>query len=122
MQIRVRRVYEADDHPGVRILVDRLWPRGVSKEQARIDHWVREVAPSTALRQWFDHDPEKWDAFRQRYFAELAGVAEALDLIRNEAARGPVTLVFSARDAVRNNATALREFLLQADGDGETST
>ena len=111
--IRIKRVYDApaqDD--GHRLLVDRVWPRGVSRESAAVDEWLKSVAPSTALRQWFGHDPAKWNAFRRRYFAELDAGPEGLDgLLIRARAPGTLTLVYSARDTEHNQAVALREWL-----------
>ncbi len=112
-RIRLKRAYEppaADD--GARILVDRLWPRGVRKADARIDTWMKEIAPSTALRRWFGHDPARWQEFRTRYLAELRRHSEDLDRLRALAQRGPVTLVFAARDERHNDAVVLRDVLL----------
>ncbi|WP_025916841.1 DUF488 domain-containing protein [Herminiimonas sp. CN] len=111
--IRLKRAYQpaaADD--GQRILVDRLWPRGVRKTDAAIDQWAKDLAPSTALRQWFGHDPARWPEFCQRYAAELQQQPEPLAQLRALAQRQPVTLVFSAHDEAYNNAVALRDFLL----------
>jgi uncharacterized protein YeaO (DUF488 family) len=111
--IRLKRAYEApsvDD--GVRILVDRLWPRGVSKADARLDQWMKEIAPSAELRKWFGHDPEKWREFRERYVAELATHQEQLGHLRELAMSGVLTLVYSARDEKHNDAVVLREVLL----------
>lgn len=114
MTIRTKRAYEpAEPDDGARVLVDRFWPRGVSREEAELDAWAKEVAPSDELREWFDHDPEKWDAFRRRYRDELddrdAGpVEELLELHREE---GTLTLVYGARDTEHNNAVALRDYL-----------
>lgn len=113
MDVRIKRAYEpaaADD--GYRILIDRIWPRGVSKDAARIDEWARDAAPSTALRQWFGHDPARWREFRQRYRKELAAHAERVDGWRERAAKGRVTVVYGARDEAHNNAVVLRELLL----------
>jgi len=115
VSLRVRRAYDAptpDD--GCRVLVDRLWPRGLKREAAGIDHWLRELAPSNELRKWFAHDPARWDEFRQRYAAELrsptaaAALAELRGLI---AAHSVVTLIYGARDTPCNNAEALRLWL-----------
>lgn len=111
-KIKAKRVYEpVDSSDGFRVLVDRVWPRGVSKEQARVDRWLQAVAPSTELRKWFGHDPAKWAEFKERYFEELEddppGLAELLD----QAQQGTVTLVYSARDSEHNQAVALQEFL-----------
>lgn len=111
--IRLKRAYQpaaADD--GQRILVDRLWPRGVKKTDAAIDHWAKDLAPSTALRQWFGHDPARWPEFCQRYAAELQQQPQQLAQLRALAQRQPITLVFSARDGAHNNAVALRDVLL----------
>jgi uncharacterized protein YeaO (DUF488 family) len=110
--IKVRRVYEpAQPSDGTRVLVDRLWPRGLTKEAAAVDHWMRDLAPSTALRKWFGHDPARWDEFRRRYAAELREREAQLEALRDLARRGPVTLVFGARDERHNDAVALREIL-----------
>lgn len=110
--IRLKRIYEpAAPEDGSRILVDRLWPRGVSKEAAHIDLWLKELAPSDALREWFGHDPEKWPEFRVRYFRELKSREESLGVLREKAKEGIVTLLFGAADTAHNNAVALKEFL-----------
>ena len=112
MDVKLKRAYdppEAGD--GTRILVDRLWPRGVSRDAAAIDLWLKEIAPSTALRKWFGHDPVKWPRFRERYFAELDGNPGAVEKLREEIRRGPVTLVYGAKDRERNDAVALEEYL-----------
>jgi len=111
--IQVKRVYEKPaKSDGARFLVDRLWPRGVKKGVLQVDGWVKDVAPSDALRRWFAHKPEKWTVFQKRYFAELDQKREAWETILEEAWRGNVTLLFSARDAERNNAVALRDYLM----------
>jgi len=112
MTVKLKRVYDPPKPAdGFRVLVDRLWPRGVSKSSARIDLWLKEIASSAALRKWFGHDPLKWDAFRARYFRELQknpkAVAQLNEIIRN----GPVTLLFAAKDQEHNNAVALKEYL-----------
>jgi uncharacterized protein YeaO (DUF488 family) len=112
VQVRIKRAYlppSPDD--GVRALVDRLWPRGLHKTQAAIDRWLKDLAPSTELRQWFGHDPRRWEEFCRRYRAELASRAEQLDELRAIARRGPLTLVFAARDELHNQAVVLREVL-----------
>ncbi len=115
MQIRLKRVYESpSSEDGFRILVDRLWPRGLSKGQARIDHWLREIAPSAELRRWFNHDPQRWEEFKQRYFAELNEKRELLQTIRAQSSP-VVTLLFAAKDTERNNAVALTEYLGRAE-------
>ena len=111
--IKLKRAYErpaADD--GVRILIDRLWPRGVSKAAAAIDQWAKDIAPSTALRKWFGHDPARWQEFRRRYAKELRQHPEELARLRALAKQGPVTLVFSARDEHHNDAVVLKGLLL----------
>ncbi|MCI0505160.1 MAG: DUF488 domain-containing protein [Gammaproteobacteria bacterium] len=112
MPIRVKRICDVphgDD--GLRILVDRLWPRGVKKEDAAIDQWLRECAPSGELRKWFGHDRTKWNEFRKRYFAELKGKDELLAPIRAASSKKRVTLLFGASDTEFNNAVALMEYL-----------
>jgi uncharacterized protein YeaO (DUF488 family) len=111
-RVKLKRAYEpAGPSDGTRILIDRLWPRGVSKEDAAIDHWLKELAPSTALRQWFGHKPERWEEFRKRYRAEIAGHPEALSELRRLARKGPITLVFAAHDELHNDAVVLHELL-----------
>ncbi len=110
--IRIKRAYlPPAPEDGVRLLVDRLWPRGLAKPQAAIDRWLKELAPSTELRRWFGHDPARWEEFRRRYRAELAGQAALLDEVRALARRGPVTLVYGAHDEEHNQAVVLREVL-----------
>lgn len=114
-RVRIKRAYEApsaDD--GTRVLVDRLWPRGVRKADAAIDHWAKELAPSTELRKWFGHDPARWAEFRRRYAAELREQGEALDRLRALAEKGPVTLVYAAHDEEHNDAVVLRDVLLSS--------
>jgi uncharacterized protein YeaO (DUF488 family) len=110
--IRVKRVYEPPEPgDGTRILVERLWPRGVRKDELALDGWLKQVAPSTELRRWFGHDPARWEEFQRRYAAELSAHSDACDTIRGAAAKGVVTLLFSARDVVHNNAVALKSYL-----------
>jgi uncharacterized protein YeaO (DUF488 family) len=110
--IRIKRAYEEPDREdGERILVDRLWPRGLTKEKARVDLWLKDVAPSTELRKWFAHDPGKWEEFRSRYLEELKTNKEPLSLLRQEAANGTVTLVYGAKDQQHNEALILQELL-----------
>ena len=112
MAIRLKRVYdEPARSDGCRILVERLWPRGLSKQAARVDLWPKEAAPSPELRRWFDHDPEKWPEFRRRYFRELRARAAVLEPLREQLAAGPVTFVFASREERFNNAVALKEYL-----------
>jgi uncharacterized protein YeaO (DUF488 family) len=111
--VRLKRAYQpaaADD--GMRILVDRLWPRGLKKSDAALDRWLKDIAPSTALRQWFAHDPARWPEFRRRYAAEIRRHPDQLAELRVLARKGPVTLIFSARDELRNDAVVLRHVLL----------
>ncbi|HEX5385605.1 MAG TPA: DUF488 domain-containing protein [Gemmatimonadales bacterium] len=111
-EFRLKRAYEAPDRAdGRRFLVERLWPRGVRKADLRLDAWLKDVAPSPALRRWFGHDPAKWAEFKRRYFAELRAHDEALAPLREAARHGPVTLVYGARDTEHNAALALREYL-----------
>jgi uncharacterized protein YeaO (DUF488 family) len=111
--VRLKRAYEpADAADGVRILVDRLWPRGVSKADARIDEWIRDVAPSTELRTWFGHDPARWAEFQRRYRDEIRANPDRLAQLRALARKGPMTLVYAARDEVHNDAVVLRDVLL----------
>jgi len=112
MVILLKRAYEPpgpDD--GFRILVDRLWPRGVSKDSARIDWWFKDIAPSTSLRKWFDHDPAKWNEFSDRYLSELRHNADAVEQLKEQAHRGPVTLVYGAKDKEHTHALVLKAYL-----------
>ena len=110
--IALKRAYDpVSKSDGTRLLVERLWPRGVSKAKLRVDSWLKEVGPSTELRQWFSHDPNKWAVFRRRYFRELGSRREAWQPILSAARRGTVTLVYSSHDTEHNNAVALQEFL-----------
>jgi len=114
MMVRVRRAYEppaAGD--GYRVLVDRLWPRGLSKEAARVDAWLKDLAPSDGLRIWFGHDVERWDEFRERYWQELEEQQATLEELVGRANDGRVTLVYAAKDTEHNNAVALRDYLEQ---------
>jgi uncharacterized protein YeaO (DUF488 family) len=113
--IRIKRAYvPAAKTDGTRVLVDRLWPRGVTKDALAIARWVKEIGPSDALRSWFGHDPERWDEFRRRYRAELTKQAPLLEELRGLARGGVLTLVYGARDDAHNNAVVLREALLNA--------
>ena len=110
--ITLKRAYDPISRTdGTRFLVERLWPRGVSKAKLRVDAWLKEVGPSTELRQWFDHDPDKWDEFRRRYFRELDSRPEAWQPIVSAARHGRVTLVYSSHDTQHNNAVALQEYV-----------
>ena len=118
--IRIRRAYDPPaKEDGARILVDRLWPRGLTKERARVDLWLKELAPSTELREEFHHDPARWEEFRRRYREELTANGETLGQLRREAGEGTVTLLFAARDEDHNNAVVLKELLEQL-SDGTT--
>lgn len=112
MEVRIKRVYETPDREdGERILVDRLWPRGLTKEKAKVDLWLKDVAPSTELRKWFAHDPDKWAEFQTRYRQELKANKEPLALLKQEVAKGPATLVYGARDEQHNEAVILQKIL-----------
>ena len=112
MTIDVKRAYDPSaKSDGHRILIDRIWPRGVTRNDLRIDAWLKDLAPSTELRKWFGHDPAKWDEFRKRYARELEQRPEALEELVAQARAGHVTLVFGAKDIEHNNAVALREHL-----------
>ena len=117
MDIRLKRAYEpAAAADGYRVLVDRLWPRGVSKEKARLDEWARELAPSSELRRWFGHDPGRFDEFRRRYLLELAAHGHQLVELRKRAAAGTLTLVYAARDGEHNDAVVLADALRHRSG------
>jgi uncharacterized protein YeaO (DUF488 family) len=112
--VKLKRAYEpAGPDDGTRILVDRLWPRGLSKAEAAVDRWLKEIAPSTELRQWFGHDPARWPEFRRRYTEELRQHAAVLDEVRALAREDTVTLVYGARDETHNDAVALKDVLLR---------
>jgi uncharacterized protein YeaO (DUF488 family) len=116
--ISLKRVYEpASPEDGRRILVERLWPRGMKKATLRLDDWMKDVAPSDALRRWFGHDPARWTQFRRRYFAELDRKPNAWEAIKQASRRGHVTLLYSAHDTEHNNAVALKQYL-EAEGKG----
>ncbi len=113
-RVWLRRAYERPTrNDGYRVLVDRIWPRGISKDEARIDDWARELAPSDDLRRWFGHDPERWDEFQRSYRTELQDHDGALDELESRVAQGRITLVYGARDTRHNNAVVLREVLEQ---------
>ena len=110
MSLKIKRIYaESAKTDGYRILVDRLWPRGLTKEKAKIDLWLKEIAPSNDLRQWYSHDPNKWGEFKNRYFKELKSKKDLIDLIRQK--KGIVTLLFGSKEEKLNNAVALKEYL-----------
>jgi len=113
-RVKLKRAYESPAAgDGKRVLVDRLWPRGVKKTEAAIDYWMKELAPSTELRKWFGHDPARWDEFRRRYAAEIHEHRDELHQLRNLMQRDAVTLVYSAHDEAHNDAVVLREILLR---------
>ncbi|MDE2311047.1 MAG: DUF488 domain-containing protein [Betaproteobacteria bacterium] len=110
MKIRIKRVYEQPDkQDGRRILVDRLWPRGLTKEKARVDLWLKDIAPSTELRKWFGHDPNRWEEFKERYLAELKSNHEQIQCLKEELGKGVVTLIYGAKDEEHNAAVVLQE-------------
>jgi uncharacterized protein YeaO (DUF488 family) len=112
MPVQIKRVYEpASSNDGDRVLIDRLWPRGVSRQNAKLDEWVKELAPSTELRRWFGHDPGRFDEFRRRYIEELRDERPRLTALRRRARDGTLTLVYSALDTERNDAVVLAEIL-----------
>lgn len=112
MDIRLKRAYEpASPSDGDRVLIDRLWPRGVSKEQAKLDEWEKELAPSTELRKWFGHEPSRFDEFRRRYIDQLRGERSRLSALRRRAREGTLTLVYSAHDEEHNDAVVLADVL-----------
>jgi uncharacterized protein YeaO (DUF488 family) len=117
-QLRIKRVYaEPREEDGRRILVDRLWPRGLTKEKAKVDLWLKEVAPSNELRKWFGHAPERWPEFKRRYGEELKALGSPFALLRHEASQGTTTLLYGAKDEEHNEAVVLLE-LLQRKGTG----
>jgi uncharacterized protein YeaO (DUF488 family) len=112
MGIKIKRAYESpSDTDGYRILVDRLWPRGISKEKAKIDFWPKELAPSTELRRWYGHVPEKWSEFKSRYFTELDGNRQLVNNLLEYVRKGTVTFVYSSKEQKLNNAVALKEYI-----------
>ena len=112
MSIDLKRAYDPPaKSDGCRILVDRIWPRGIAKDDLQVDAWLKDLAPSTGLRKWFGHDPKKWDEFKRRYARELEQRSDALEQLVEKARAGHVTLVFGAKDTEHNNAVALKEHL-----------
>jgi uncharacterized protein YeaO (DUF488 family) len=110
--LKLKRIYDQPSpSDGMRILVERLWPRAVSKQRARVDLWLKDVAPSTELRQWYGHDPAKWKQFRQRYQAELRARPDALELLKHKSKEGTVTLIFATKDEKHSGALVLKQFL-----------
>jgi uncharacterized protein YeaO (DUF488 family) len=112
LDVRTKRVYEpADPSDGYRVLIDHVWPRGVSRQRAQLDEWARELAPSDEVRKWFDHVPERFEEFRARYRRELSGHREVIEKLRERARKGPLTIVYAARDQAHNNAAVLAELV-----------
>ena len=112
MTLAIKRVYEVRGRgDGTRILVDRLWPRGLSRQRARVDIWLKDIAPSTELRKWFSHDPNKWTEFQDRYRQELKSKTDLLLTLKEKAAKGPITLLYGAKDESHNEAVVLQELL-----------
>ncbi|MCF7982532.1 MAG: DUF488 domain-containing protein [Pseudomonadales bacterium] len=110
MTIKIKRAYEKPDkEDGIRILVDRLWPRGLTKEKANIDIWLKDIAPSTELRKWFGHDPKKWNEFKKRYQSELKEHEESVSILKAQLKKGTVTLVYAAKDEEHNEALYLKD-------------
>jgi uncharacterized protein YeaO (DUF488 family) len=115
MKVKIKRVYEkANKNDGRRILVDRLWPRGLTKADAKVDLWLKEIAPSTGLRRWFGHEPSKWEEFKRRYSAELKRNSDQLAFLDREASAHKVTLIYGAKDQEHNGAVVLKELLNDA--------
>jgi uncharacterized protein YeaO (DUF488 family) len=112
MEIRIKRVYDAPDQKdGYRVLIDRLWPRGTKKEDARIDEWIKEIAPSNELRKWYSHDPSKWEEFKRQYFGELDSQEDAVEKLLGMVSKDTVTFLFSSKETRLNNAVALKEYI-----------
>jgi uncharacterized protein YeaO (DUF488 family) len=112
VKIKIKRAYEQPDRDdGVRILVDRLWPRGLTKEKASVELWLKDIAPSTELRKWFAHDPDKWESFRRRYKTEISHNHDLIKVLKQKAREGTITLIYGARDQKHNEALVLKQFL-----------
>lgn len=110
--IKIKRAYESyDPKDGKRVLVDRMWPRGLTKAKVRVDSWMQDIAPSTSLRKWFGHDPQRWGEFKERYRKELETKKEMLETLQEWAKKGDVTILYAAKDEAHNNAVALKEVL-----------
>ena len=113
--IKLKRAYEPPSAgDGTRVLIDRLWPRGISKQKAKLDYWMKDIAPSTELRKWFGHDPTRWDEFRRRFTAELHEHPDLIAELRSLARKSPITLVYAAYDESHNDAVVLRDVLLDS--------
>ena len=118
MEIKIKRVYEEpEDSDGIRILVDRIWPRGLSKEKAAADFWLKDIAPSTALRKWFNHDPEKWAQFKSKYKTELKNNTESMAELKKNIGRNVCTLLYGAKDELHNQAVVIKEWLSKNESD-----
>ncbi|MCU0372199.1 MAG: DUF488 domain-containing protein [Ignavibacteria bacterium] len=112
MELKIKRVYETPSaNDGTRILVDRLWPRGISREKGKIDIWLKEIAPSNELRKWYGMDPGKWEEFKMKYTAELEKLDEPVSILREEIIKGTVTLLYAKKDSLHNHAQILKEFM-----------
>lgn len=112
MNIKIKRVYEKPEKAdGFRVLVDRLWPRGLTKEKVAADLWLKDIAPSTELRKWFNHDPDKWPEFKKKYIAELKENTEPVSVLKEHANKGTLTLLYGARDQVHNEAQVIKDFI-----------
>jgi uncharacterized protein YeaO (DUF488 family) len=112
MELKIKRAYEKPGkEDGKRILVDRLWPRGLTKEKAGIDLWLKEIAPTAELRKWFGHDPDKWNEFKKRYRGELSNNKDQISILNEQLEKGVVTLIYGARDEKHNDALVLKEWL-----------
>lgn len=115
-KLKIKRIYEqASKDDGIRILVDRLWPRGIKKADARIDYWLKDIAPNNVLRKWFNHNPNKWKEFCHQYYQDLVSKKEIINTITQELAKGDVTLIYAAKDEQFNNAQALKEYMQHYD-------
>ncbi len=122
MKIQTKRVYDPrDKEDGVRVLVDRLWPRGMTSKNLQDDRWMKDIAPSDDLRKWFAHDPSRWNEFKKRYFSELDEKPQTVKQLRELAATGKLTLLFAARDTAHNQAVALKEYLMAKSGKAGSS-
>ena len=112
MPIKLKRAYEkADPEDGTRILIDRLWPRGLKKENAKLDSWLKDIAPSTELRKWYSHDPAKWTQFKERYWRELDAKPDTVSSLAQQSQKSTITLVFSSKEEKLNNAAALKQYI-----------
>jgi len=112
MAVPIKRVYvEPSKSDGIRILVDRLWPRGLTKEKAKVDVWLKDIAPTTELRKWFNHEPSKWPEFKKKYWAEISKNTDALSVLEKHLANGKVTIVYGAKDEEHNDAVVIKQYL-----------